>query len=262
MPRMHDPNLSRLEASLERLIEGAFAQMFSKTVRAQDIALQLARALEMNADPANGGDPRPLAPDEYVIYLHPQEHERLLAREPALADLLGMHLVAMAVDGGYRLNTDPIIVFEPDPLLNAGNIAIRAGHQRHDGGSTAVMERVELPVSPPDDRPRNAQLIVNGELTFTLRDAIINLGRSRENHIVLDDPYISRHHAQMRLRFGRYTLFDAESQSGTFVNDIRVREHPLQSGDVIRLGKVRIVYLEDDPSHESQTHVQLPSDLT
>ncbi len=262
MLAMNDQNLARLEASLERFIEGAFAQMFSKSVRAQDLALQLVRALEMHAEPAVGGDPRPLAPDEYVIAMNPADHAILLEREPALAGLLSQHLVELAVEAGYRLNSLPTIRLEADPLLGVGKLAVSADHSIHLGSSTAVMERIDLPATARSDGPRNAQLIVNGERTLHVTDSIVNLGRSRDNHVVLEDPHISRHHAQMRLRFGRYTLFDAESQSGTFVNDVRVREHPLQSGDVIRLGKVRIVYLEDDPGGESQTNIQMRPDLS
>jgi len=262
MLAMNDQNLARLEASLERLIEGAFAQMFSKSVRAQDLALQLVRALEMHSEPAVGGDPRPLAPDEYVIAMNPADHAALLKREPTLAQLLSQHLVELAVDAGYRLNTLPTIHLEPDPLLGPGKLSVRADHGTHIGNSTAVMQRADFPVSARTDGPQNAQLIVNGERTYHVIDAVVNFGRSRDNHVVLDDPYISRHHAQMRLRFGRYTLFDAQSQSGTYVNDVRVREHPLQSGDVIRMGKIQIVYLEDDPGGESQTNIQLRSDLS
>lgn len=262
MLAMNDQNLARLEASLERLIEGAFAQMFSKSVRAQDLALQLARALEMHAEPATGSDPRPLAPDEYVISMNAADYAILLEREPNIAKLLSQHLVELAVDAGYRLSALPTIRLEPDPLLGSGKLAVSADHSSGAGHSTAIMQRVDLPAITRQSGPRNAQLIVNGERTIFVTDAIVNLGRSRDNHVVLDDPFISRHHAQMRLRFGRYTLFDAQSQSGTFVNDVRVREHPLQTGDVIRMGKIQIVYLEDDPSGESQTNIQLPSDLS
>lgn len=259
---MNDQNLSRLEASLERLIEGAFAQMFSKSVRAQDIALQLARALELNAEPAAGGDPRPLAPDEFVIFMSAAEHALLLEREPALPELLAQHLVELALDAGYRLNANPTIRMEADPYLGNGSIAITADHSAHTRSSTAVMERVDMPVMPQVERPKNAQLIINGERTIQILDSVIDLGRSRDNHVMLEDPYISRHHAQLRLRFGRYTIFDVQSQSGTFVNDTRIREHTLQSGDVIRLGKIQIVYLEDDPGGESQTNLNLTSDLS
>ncbi len=104
-------------------------------------------------------------------------------------------------------------------------------------------------------------MIVNGDTTVEMTEPLVNLGRSRDNHVVLDDPYISRHHAQIRLRFGRYTLFDTQSQTGTYVNDSRVREHNLQTGDVIRMGKITMVYLEDDPFGESQTRVDAAPDF-
>jgi pSer/pThr/pTyr-binding forkhead associated (FHA) protein len=97
--------------------------------------------------------------------------------------------------------------------------------------------------------PHNPQLIVNGKHIIPLQKPIVNIGRSKDNHLVLDDLFVSRHHIQLRLRFGRYTLFDTSSQSGTKVNDVPVREHRLQSGDVIRVGKTQIVYLEDDPNN-------------
>ena len=38
MPSMNDQHIARLEAQLERLVEGAFSQLFGKKFRAQDIA--------------------------------------------------------------------------------------------------------------------------------------------------------------------------------------------------------------------------------
>jgi pSer/pThr/pTyr-binding forkhead associated (FHA) protein len=112
------------------------------------------------------------------------------------------------------------------------------------------MERIDI----PDMRaPQNPQLIINGQDTYPLKEPLINIGRSRDNHIVLDDPYSSRHHAQLRLRFGVYTLFDTQSQGGIMVNDVIVREHRLQAGDVIKLGKTQMVYLEDSPHLQTET---------
>jgi pSer/pThr/pTyr-binding forkhead associated (FHA) protein len=113
------------------------------------------------------------------------------------------------------------------------------------------MQPIRLPPIPPN--PTNPQLIISGHKTYPLREPVITVGRSQDNHIILDDPHISRHHAQIRLRFGQYTLFDADSQSGTYVNDVPVREHRLQSGDVIRLGATSLVYMEDSPQNDHQT---------
>jgi len=258
MNRMNEQNLSNFETQLERLIEGAFAQLFSKTVRAQDIALQLARAMEYEADLSDTNDPRPLAPDHYIIRTHPDIRASLLQRQPALAQILSQHMVELATENGFRLNTMPLIDFVTDDTLSTGDLMVAAEHINRHGNTTALFKREELPlVGAADEHPRNPQLILNGEQTIPIGTPVVNIGRSRENHVVLDDPYVSRHHAQMRLRFGRYTLFDIQSQTGTFVNDVRVREYRLQTGDVIRMGRMQMVYLEDDPHNESQTSARI-----
>ncbi|MEP7290637.1 MAG: DUF3662 and FHA domain-containing protein [Chloroflexota bacterium] len=245
---MNDQAIARLEARLERLIEGAFAQVFSKTIRAQDIALHLSRAMEDGIQPANDGDPRPYAPDHYRIRLNPEVCEHLLLRHPALHEILGQHLVELAAAVGYRLSDVPAIELVAATDVAPNEIIVDA---RHEGGvvpATAVMPRISIPET---SAPQNPQLIVNGETTLPLTNSIINIGRSRDNHLVLNDPYTSRHHIQLRLRFGVYTLFDTQSQGGVFVNDVAVREHRLQTGDVIRVGKTQIVYLEDSPQDQT-----------
>jgi pSer/pThr/pTyr-binding forkhead associated (FHA) protein len=116
------------------------------------------------------------------------------------------------------------------------------------------MKRIDIPQSAA---PKNPQLIINGEQTVPLTDQIVNIGRSRDNQIVLNDPYASRHHIQLRLRFGVYTLFDTQSQGGVYVNDVIVREHRLQPGDVIRLGKTQMVYFEEPAGWQTETGMPL-----
>ena len=251
MPRMNDQAIARLEAKLEQLIEGAFAQLFSKTIRAQDIALHLARAMESGVQPASDGDPRPFVPDHYTIRLHPDVCDHLMVRQPELARILGQHLVELASAVGYRMNDVPAIELIAAPGADPSDIVVDARYRNGNVSATAVMKPIALPKS---HAPQNPQIIVNGETTVYLKDGIINVGRSRDNHVVLDDPYVSRHHIQLRLRFGVYTLFDTQSQGGVLVNDVVVREHRLQPGDVIRVGKTQLVYLEDTSPFDEQTN--------
>lgn len=252
MRDMSDPKLSRLEAQLERLIEGAFAQLFSKSIRPQDIALHLSRAMESNLTTSANGDMRLVAPDDYMIRMNPDVQEHLLRRQPALATILSQHIIQLATIAGYRLEHQPLIRIVADPDLGSSELNVHAEHIDQHKSSTAVMERVELP-STNREIPRNAQIIINGQDVVLLTEPLVNIGRSRDNHIVLNDPYASRQHAQLRLRFGSYTLFNTSSQAGTLVNDVPVKEHRLQPGDVIQIGKTRMVYLEDRRGGEMQT---------
>jgi hypothetical protein len=249
MRRMNEQHIARLEAHLERLVEGTFARLFGKAVRPHEIAVQLARAMEDGIETARDTDPRPLAPDQYIIHMNPQVVEQLAQRQPSLTQILSEHMVELATSAGYRLDQPPVVRLIPDRNMSAGRIAVNARHTRSAKESTAIFKRTLLPQQ--QDSPQSPQLLINGQQGVPLNLPLINVGRSRENHIVLDDPSVSRHHLQLRLRFGRYTLFDAQSQSGTYVNDVLIKEHRLQSGDVIRIGDTRLIYMEDDAPGET-----------
>ncbi len=245
MPAMKSQHIAKLEAHLEQIIESTFVNLFGKRIHAHDIALRLTRAMESSLLAATGSDPRPLAPDDYVIYLNRDVHRRLLERHPHLSHMLGEHIVELASQFGYRLNGTPHIRILADVSLDSVDVNVAAQHSDQNVNSTAAMERVQLPLVR---KPLNPVLIVNQSQTIPLDLDVVNIGRHHDNQIVIDDPYVSRHHAQLRLRFGSYMLFDVPSQAATFVNNIPIREYRLHSGDVIRLGRSQIIYLEDDPT--------------
>ncbi|MDX2160486.1 MAG: FhaA domain-containing protein [bacterium] len=239
---------SRFEAQLERLIEGAFTHLFGKTIRPQDIALRLSRAMEDHLRATDDADPRSYAPDQYVIHLDPGVCAGLLEQQPSLPHILSQHLIELALFADYRLNSVPRVELVGDHAFDPTELEVIALHSDPSQNRTAVMESLEIArPEPAEHKPRNPQLVINGTRVITLQDPLINIGRSRDNHIVLNDQHVSRHHVQLRLRFGHYTVFDSNSQSGTRVNDVSIREHRLQPGDVIRIGKTQIVYIEDAP---------------
>jgi hypothetical protein len=253
---MNDQHIARLEAQLERLVEGTFSQLFGKKIRAQDIAMQLARAMEDGAEGQNNGDSRMLAPDHYTIHLHSHVRTQLIDRQPFLSQRLSEHIVELASNAGYRLVNLPTVDILANDDLGINTVVVRARHGQKKHSTTAVMQRVEIPVS--QDAPQNPQLLLHGQVAVPLTRDVINIGRSRDNQIVIDDPAVSRHHLQLRLRFGRYMLFDTQSHGGTSVNDVPVREHTLQNGDVICIGTTRLVYMEDHSINETQTGVYDP----
>ncbi len=75
----------------------------------------------------------------------------------------------------------------------------------------------------------------------------IKIGRWRNNHIILDDPTVSGHHARIdTVDNGLVVLNDLDSSNGTYVNGDKVTSHALKNDDVIVIGKCTIMYNYDD----------------
>jgi pSer/pThr/pTyr-binding forkhead associated (FHA) protein len=94
--------------------------------------------------------------------------------------------------------------------------------------------------------PDDAFLVLEGVKVVPLAQAIINIGRRFENHIVIDDPRISRFHAQLRAVDGRFELFDMDSTGGTYINGMRISKSILYPGDEISLAGFTMVYRQHD----------------
>ncbi|GAB4509440.1 MAG: DUF3662 and FHA domain-containing protein [Anaerolineae bacterium] len=251
-------SIAQLEAHLEKLIEGGFTRLFGRKMQAQDIALQLARAMQDGIRPAEGSDPRPIAPDQYMIYIHPGVQSYLIEKHPGLSHLLAEHMVELAVEAGYRLKERPTIKILADPALERSGVIVAADHTLANN-STAAMQRVQPVIVATPNQP---QLVIDKVQTVTLDEHIVNIGRSPDNQIQLDDPHVSRHHVQLRLRDGAYFLFDVDSHSGTFVNGINIKEHRLSTGDVIRIGLTQMIYLEHDPvDYDAAADIDAPTDM-
>lgn len=97
-----------------------------------------------------------------------------------------------------------------------------------------------------------AYLIVNSEV-FQLNENLTNLGRKLDNHVVLNDPRVSRNHAQIRLIENQFVLLDLNSTGGTLVNGKKVTKSVLYSGDAISLAGMEIKFVRDAPRMISKT---------
>jgi pSer/pThr/pTyr-binding forkhead associated (FHA) protein len=90
-------------------------------------------------------------------------------------------------------------------------------------------------------------LIVEGVKVHPLNEPVVNIGRRLENQLVIDDPRVSRNHAQLRAIKGRFVLFGLNSTGGTFVNGQRTSQTVLYPGDVISLAGVALIFGQDNP---------------
>src|SRR5689334_7535216 len=71
--------------------------------------------------------------------------------------------------------------------------------------------------------------------------ARILIGRT-DADIRLDQPLVSREHAELLWRGERHVLRDLGSESGTFINGERIEEQDLRPGDVVQIGPFKLTY--------------------
>ena len=69
---------------------------------------------------------------------------------------------------------------------------------------------------------------------------VLTLGRARECDIVVDDPSVSRRHAELRRGPGGFTLVDLSSTNGTQVNGKKIEQAEVADGDRIMLGQTEL----------------------
>jgi len=70
----------------------------------------------------------------------------------------------------------------------------------------------------------------------------IVIGRASECDIILNIAQISRNHSQIYQEDDHYIMEDLGSVNGTCVNDVSIKKHQLNDGDIIALGDVSIVF--------------------
>ncbi len=83
-----------------------------------------------------------------------------------------------------------------------------------------------------------------GKRIVHLNQAETVIGRAPDCDVVLDESYISRHHAKITLESGKYYIEDLGSRIGTTLNGAQAARKELAFGDEISLGEIRITFVE------------------
>lgn len=244
--------IARFEALAEQLVEGTFARLFAGYLHPLEVATHLARAMEDRQ--VFAADGTALAPTHYWIYLHPQDFGPLIANRPTLPEELAEHVAELAREAGMTLVSPPVVAVEP--LLDVAPHAIRvearwlpAAELETDATREMTEEEQGVVQAAAEEPPRGRPfLIIDGQRHIELTEAVIDIGRALDNDIILEDTRVSRRHAQLRRRYGRYILYDVGSSGGTMINGYPVQECALQPGDVISLAGAEVIYGEDAPA--------------
>jgi len=101
--------------------------------------------------------------------------------------------------------------------------------------------QVQTP-SEPQEIPEEAFLVVGG-MIFPLNKPIFKIGRSLKNDLVLNDPTVSRFHAEIHYKNSRFLLVDTNSSTGTFLNNQKIESSPLFAGDILQISHTPIMFM-------------------
>lgn len=237
--------LDQLEAKIQKLVEDQLAGILPG-VRLEDRVIQrLATAVRENV--VQQKDDRAIAPNEFTLIVSTETSP--MWKDPGTIEALKKIIATAARDVGLKFTTQPSIIITTDDSFSAEEIKVVASHRLEPVADTQGMQ---LSTSNPDveageNIPENAFLIIEGVKVHPLNQTVVNIGRRLENQLVIDDPRVSRNHAQLRAIKGRFVLFDLNSTGGTFVNGQRTSQTVLYPGDVISLAGVALIFGQDNP---------------
>ena len=109
--------LRNLEEKLAGLVEGTFGRVFRTQVRPVEIARKLAREMDEHKTVSVS---RTYVPNEYVVWLGPEDRARFEGVEDEVADELSAYLLEHARRERLALISRPQIEFRTDDRLSLG----------------------------------------------------------------------------------------------------------------------------------------------
>jgi hypothetical protein len=227
--------LQRFERRIEEMVNRPFALAFKAEVQPVEIASALQRECDDRAAIVARG--RTMVPNAFTVALGESDHERL----SVYAEALGSELAAMvrehADEQGYAFIGPVTVAFERDDELPTGRFQVRSAAV---AGATANEAATSVPAGSGTALP----WVEVGSTTHALSRPVTRIGRGSDADLRIDDPGISRNHAELRRSGGDVTIVDLGSTNGIVVNGHRVDQERLRDGAEVRLGSTSLTFHE------------------
>lgn len=204
------------------MIDGTFTRIFRSSLSPLEFGRKLER--EMDARRTVAVDGRTIVPNHFDFSISESDNEQLsdllgtLHRE--LAEAAREH----ARDESYGFVGPVEVEIHADPSMRGGVVSLTA---RFEEGETE---------SPP-----GGLRLPTGD-RVPLGEYVVTIGRQNDCTIVLADPNVSRHHAEVRPIADGFAVVDLGSTNGTKVNGERIIEQRLHDGDELVCGNTVITF--------------------
>jgi hypothetical protein len=247
--------LRAIEQRLERIFEGVFGRAFRTNVQPVELARKLAKEMDEHRSTSVT---RIYVPNEYTIYLSSSDRQQFEGYENSLVSELEEYLAEHAQRENYALLTPPSVIFETDDDLGVGEFGIgtRMAQREHSGDEPVVVEdaagatMIYKPRTQPTEAVSLEELQVDrtvGVLTWAGRRRILDknravLGRSREVDVQIEDPNVSRRHAEVVQQGSTWWVIDLGSTNGVEVDGKRVQRARLDDGTSFVIGETTVTF--------------------
>jgi pSer/pThr/pTyr-binding forkhead associated (FHA) protein len=236
-------NLKELESRLQALVEVDLVAAFPGRKVEEVVFQRLAAAIQLNSVQLDDGSIA--APNVFTLIVHPSSSSRW--QDQHLLEILLHSINTVGEEAGFQFVAAPTIAISTDEKLSPADARIIASHRVQPLADTSASPPEKEGQEEAEKLPDNAFLIVEGVKVYPLTQPVINIGRRLDNQLVIDDPRVSRNHAQLRAIKSRFVVFDLNSTGGTFVNGQRTSQSVLYPGDVISLAGVALIFGQDNP---------------
>ena len=254
--------LQRFERRLGGIVEGTFAKVFKGEVQ----PVEIASALQREADDRKTivAEGKVLVPNDYVVELGATDYARLSPYEGPLGKELAAMVGEHAQEQGYSFVGPVKVRLEQVGELDTGIFRVRSGVTAGDlvegrlvthagpgssdraaagpGPANALPGRPRLVLSTGGKAATSSPEARGEEQVFFLTHAVTVVGRGVDADLRLNDPGVSRRHAELRLEGEAIVLVDTGSTNGVRVNDVATTRRQLSPGDRVELGSTVLVY--------------------
>jgi FHA domain-containing protein len=253
------PFLRSIEQRVEGLIEGAFGRAFRTHVQPVELARKLTKEMD---DHRTISVSKVYVPNEYSVYLAPDDRDQFSSYENSLVDELRQHLAEHARRERYALLSQPRVLLETDADLAVGEFGIATRMVQPEqgaeeppaaAGQTMIYRKEQVSVPTEEASPvelgveePKARITVDGR-THEVDSQRVVIGRSRECDIQIADPNASRRHAELRRDGETFSIVDLGSTNGLDVNGRRTQRTKLADGDRITIGTTELVFNREGP---------------
>ncbi len=168
------------------------------------------------------------------------------------------HFLSQAISSALRESASnfrypPFVRLQSNAQLPPQSLRIFTTQNEIDSGHTVSLSTImKLEGEKKSPARPKAYLLLADEQVFNLEKTVVDIGRLNENDLIFQDKRVSRRHAQLREVQTRHIIFDLNSTGGTFINNQRITQHVLKSGDLISLAGLQMIYIQEDVKEDTK----------